>query len=352
MPAGELEEFLTVDGAGAGTLRKSGGLLRQRAAVGAFLAVLGAACLLCLVVVSASHGSAGARNTSNGLGVSLNEAKVAPTSQEAEFLGAKASHALAALAAYYRSAENAEELFHTLVGEEGSSEFARKVAKKLREKNSSEWASEMRQTINQVLPHTLLNKTTLTAKEREELSRMLNSSGLVHDRHDGNICADDEELFHKLCYKKCRLFDNGKFPYRSTPFSCCETSPCGLFNHRLRMKICSGYNVAGDSYKDACPHTPGACLDNEELYLGKCYKRCSILTNLSFPFRLAPATCCKVPAKVACMNPALSKVSLDFSVGGGRYFGDATSPSQPHFPIPKLTEAGAEDTSVFDLSGA
>ena len=31
--------------------------------------------------------------------------------------------------------------------------------------------------------------------------------------------------------------------------------------------------------KKRCPHTPGACLKDEELYLGTCFKQCSILTN-------------------------------------------------------------------------
>merc|ERR1712217_813738 len=185
-----------------------------------------------------------------------------------------------------------------------------------------------------------VNKTNITAMRIAAIRSMMNLSDTTPDinRHDGNVCADDEELLGSLCYKKCSKFDDGIYPVRTTPFSCCQSKPCGLLNQKISMKLCSGYNVAGDSNKDACPHVPGACLKNEELYMGTCFKKCSLLTNFVFPFRLAPATCCKKESKLACMNPLLSNTSSDFNVGGGDFYGDLTSPSQPHKPIPTLTE--------------
>merc|ERR1719221_1116008 len=110
--------------------------------------------------------------------------------------------------------------------------------------------------------------------------------------HDGNTCEDKEEHFGGLCYKKCSLLTGGENPIRTSPWTCCERHPCGLHNQKGTVGheiFCDGYDVSAEG---ACPHKPGACLEDEELFLGICYKKCSILTQDSFPNRVTPVTCC------------------------------------------------------------
>jgi len=84
---------------------------------------------------------------------------------------------------------------------------------------------------------------------------------------------------------------------------------------RIGLKIaCTGYAVSGEG---KCPHTPGACLDNEETMLGVCYKKCSLLTNKNYPYRVGPATCCKMGG-LSCLYFWKTYTSKEFDVGGGR----------------------------------
>jgi hypothetical protein len=79
--------------------------------------------------------------------------------------------------------------------------------------------------------------------------------------------------------------------------------------------VCTGYAVDGEG---KCPHRPGSCLANEEMMLGVCYKKCSILTNQEFPHRVAPATCCKAGGISCLLFPWKSYTSKEYAVGGGR----------------------------------
>lgn len=159
--------------------------------------------------------------------------------------------------------------------------------------------------------------------------------------HDGNVCGQDEEMFAGLCYKKCALLANG-FPIRTSSFSCCASHPCGLQNQKVSVSMpCSGFDVGGDinGEEGECPHAAGTCLQDEEMLLGLCYKKCVILTNGAFPFRVAAATCCKTTG-FGCLNPMnLVTDFVRFNVGGGLNDGDPRTPGQPHQPMPELTEA-------------
>jgi len=138
----------------------------------------------------------------------------------------------------------------------------------------------------------------------------------VENLHDGNVCKGDEELLAGLCYKKCRLLTGGFSSVRTSPWTCCNQRPCRL-NQQLKIGMrvaCSGYDVSSDG---ACPHRPGACLDDEELWLGVCYKRCRLLTDDEYPNRVAPATCCKTSG-LSCLDFRKDYTSHEFAVGGGR----------------------------------
>lgn len=161
------------------------------------------------------------------------------------------------------------------------------------------------------------------------------------DRHDGNLCLDDEELFQGLCYKQCSLLTTGEYPVRTSSWTCWKgrngTVLGGLFAFKSHGRLpipCKGFDVAGDSTGGGCPHSPGACLNDEELYLNYCYKKCSLLTDSVYTHRVAAATCCKVSGWRCIFS---SRTSKEFRVGGGKSVGGV--PPSIHKPLERLTEA-------------
>ncbi|OLQ12606.1 hypothetical protein AK812_SmicGene3434 [Symbiodinium microadriaticum] len=160
--------------------------------------------------------------------------------------------------------------------------------------------------------------------------------------HDGNICADDEEYFEDLCYLKCSLATKGTHPIRTSAFTCCKSEPCSFDNTEINMSPCDGFDVSGNLHgqHSACPHGEGTCLEDEELLLGMCYKKCSILTDGRFNHRVAATTCCSETG-LACFNPMNLKTDfVGFAVGGGKGDGSQATPSVPHLPMKELTEKG------------
>jgi hypothetical protein len=174
---------------------------------------------------------------------------------------------------------------------------------------------------------------------REEMREMLFPP--LH-RHDGNICYDDEETHAGLCYKRCDLLTFGTHPFRTSAFSCCSRPPCQWDQTEYRVSICGGFDVSGDMANGICPHIPGACLANEELLNGLCYKRCAILTEGEYMFRTGPSTCCKFRSQLACTAGAegpggkYAVMSTRFATGGG--LGTAEMPSAVHPPIGGMAE--------------
>mmetsp|Transcript_12221 Transcript_12221/g.35038 ORF Transcript_12221/g.35038 Transcript_12221/m.35038 type:complete len:280 (-) Transcript_12221:179-1018(-) len=171
--------------------------------------------------------------------------------------------------------------------------------------------------------------------------------------HDGNPCADDEEFFGGLCYDKCAALTDGKYAFRQSAWSCCNKANCGPNIFALHtccvthMGICSGYDIAGVQEGDKiCPHKPGACMADEELFLDLCYMKCSLLTKGLYPYRTAPATCCKSSHGLGCLLEEGAKDGLDgqaitnaeLAVGGGCGDNKDSTPCQPHEPQQSLTE--------------
>jgi len=162
---------------------------------------------------------------------------------------------------------------------------------------------------------------------------------------DGNSCQDDEEEFMNLCYKKCSILTQGTHRYRTSAFTCCQAdskSQCSLTNQQVNTKICGGFDVSGNinGQESACPHKFGTCYENEELYLGVCYKKCSILTNSEYSNRISPLSCCSETG-FSC-NPLgfgeNVKSSTSFNVGGKD---TASSNVAPHYPDQSITEASS-----------
>lgn len=161
------------------------------------------------------------------------------------------------------------------------------------------------------------------------------------EMHDGNTCEDNEEIHRSLCYKRCSLLTNGKYPIRNGPFKCCQSRPCGLANQLISgapVAPCQAFDVNGHG---GCPHAPGACLTDEEYWLGVCYKKCSILTEDAYPHRSSHIACCKSANVRHCAPPSDNvKVSDLFGVGGGSGDGHLSTPARVHRPMPALTEEG------------
>lgn len=171
-------------------------------------------------------------------------------------------------------------------------------------------------------------------------------SAPLEDMHDGNTCGDDEELLNDLCYAKCSLLTHGSHPIRTSSFSCCESHPCSITNTKVNMKPCAGFDVAGNinGEEGACPHPEGTCLQDEEVLLGMCYKKCSDLTQGKYPHRLAATTCCSTTG-FGCLNPSNLKTDFfNFPVGGGEGDGNKATPAAMHPPLTSLTEKGLPTT--------
>jgi len=184
----------------------------------------------------------------------------------------------------------------------------------------------------------------------------------LESRHDGNVCDTEEELWGGLCYRRCALLTGGQRPIRKGPWTCCNHQPCnnikqvaektlvdpvaaakmclghcdGSFGSSV---ICNGYDISGDG---SCPHKPGACLTDEELYLGICYKKCTLLTNGTHPYRSAPATCCSEKSELRCMKAGASITDAAFNTGGGAGDSAHDASARSHLPDQALTEASGQ----------
>mmetsp|Transcript_50281 Transcript_50281/g.106859 ORF Transcript_50281/g.106859 Transcript_50281/m.106859 type:complete len:298 (+) Transcript_50281:80-973(+) len=173
----------------------------------------------------------------------------------------------------------------------------------------------------------------------------------LENMHDSNVCSDDEEETGGLCYAKCASLTNGVYPYRKSGWECCKKETCnalfGMFTCcKTSPGMCSGFSVAGGREgTKACPHGPGACLSNEELYGGLCYMKCSVLTGDIYPHRVGASACCKTQG-IRCMSevgvedglPGMTIMNQTLAVGGGCSDKSDATPCQPHEPLVDLTE--------------
>eukprot|EP00930_Biecheleria_cincta_P020511 TRINITY_DN1541_c0_g1_i10.p1 TRINITY_DN1541_c0_g1~~TRINITY_DN1541_c0_g1_i10.p1 ORF type:complete len:486 (-),score=94.21 TRINITY_DN1541_c0_g1_i10:407-1864(-) len=162
--------------------------------------------------------------------------------------------------------------------------------------------------------------------------------------HDGNKCPDDEEEYPKTggtCFKRCSELTGGAYPIRSTAFSCCKSEPCSVSNSKIHLGFCGGFDVAGDAEGNGCPSSEGACLKDEELLGGICYKKCSSFEGGDiYHHRVAPNICCSSTG-MRCLLPSYFKFSAKFAEGGGEGDSNSATPAMAHAPIQKLTEVTA-----------
>eukprot|EP00933_Yihiella_yeosuensis_P082161 TRINITY_DN95941_c0_g1_i1.p1 TRINITY_DN95941_c0_g1~~TRINITY_DN95941_c0_g1_i1.p1 ORF type:complete len:458 (-),score=69.85 TRINITY_DN95941_c0_g1_i1:68-1393(-) len=161
-------------------------------------------------------------------------------------------------------------------------------------------------------------------------------------------CLDNEEELNGLCYQKCSILTRGKAPYRKAPTICCKTSTflCAFLPGSTVES--SGLAIGGGEALESSPHIPGSgydCLDNEEPYIGLCYKKCSSFRDGALPLRTGPNTCCSGTVIEDCINSdpnTKTELSADFGVGGG-----TGAKSEPHFP----TDISNNNTDSSPLQG-
>ncbi|OLQ10053.1 Armadillo repeat-containing protein 2 [Symbiodinium microadriaticum] len=167
-------------------------------------------------------------------------------------------------------------------------------------------------------------------------------------------CLVYSEQFEGLCYSKCSILTGGMKPVRCAahicePLDSSGENKCHLSADAINAILsspslmpCQGFDVAGAKEgAKRCPHSPGSCMKDEELYLGTCFKKCSMLTNGVFPHRKAFATCCKATSLFQCLMPGYSKTDEAFTEGGGFGDHDPSTPNKAHAPMQSLTEAGS-----------
>jgi hypothetical protein len=200
------------------------------------------------------------------------------------------------------------------------------------------------ETAATLIEETNFTKIYLTTKDVLDKIKGLRGKSLTgrnNSLQDGNPCPDDEESFGGLCYQTCTTLTAGKFPIRTTAFSCCMNEPCSFFNSKFSSPLhyCQGFDVGGhDTY--GCPHGPGDCLVNEEFQMGSCYKMCAVLTDGEYPYRSSADSCCSKNDYVECLDPQNYVSDATFDVGGGdEELGEELG--QVHPPIPALAEEQA-----------
>eukprot|EP00929_Paragymnodinium_shiwhaense_P053982 TRINITY_DN2705_c0_g2_i1.p1 TRINITY_DN2705_c0_g2~~TRINITY_DN2705_c0_g2_i1.p1 ORF type:complete len:297 (-),score=68.63 TRINITY_DN2705_c0_g2_i1:291-1115(-) len=161
-------------------------------------------------------------------------------------------------------------------------------------------------------------------------------------KHDHNTCDDSEELYAGLCYTKCSVLTGFSAAHRVSAFTCCPTPDChgNVFKMKTSSLVpCQGYDVSSADMGKACPHEEGACLKDEEQFLGECFETCDKLTEGKFPKRIAAATCCNPDAEGGCLNLGNDRTKSALNVGGGGGDGDASTPAEAHMPLKSLTES-------------
>jgi len=139
-----------------------------------------------------------------------------------------------------------------------------------------------------------------------------------------------------------------------TAFECCAHKPPCLTGASINTKVCDGYSVSSDIVGGGCPHTPGGCLKDEELFEGMCYMRCSLLTYGMLKYRGSSSSCCKQRFLFNMLEPGVCDTDAKYDIGGGQGDGDQSTPSTAHMPLMRLLlkegRNGVSKEDATDLS--
>ncbi|CAK0869174.1 unnamed protein product, partial [Prorocentrum cordatum] len=126
-------------------------------------------------------------------------------------------------------------------------------------------------------------------------------------------CKKIEELYGGMCYIKCSILTNGTHNYRLSGLSCCNgTSAMNCFYNPSQISTKSWYAAGGGRFATKAPGNSTKCSNPEtEEHAGMCLKKCSLLTDGEFPYRVTVATCCKEKS-LKCLQASYRKTSAAF----------------------------------------
>lgn len=114
------------------------------------------------------------------------------------------------------------------------------------------------------------------------------------DLWPGWPCGPEEEIFDSECYMTCEKISGGKLKFRADPCKCCADERCLQTPPPADSKPvmdCGLYDKAADGQGAHQPILPDCPYEDEEIFEGLCYTKCSLLTMGKYPIRTAMNTC-------------------------------------------------------------
>lgn len=114
------------------------------------------------------------------------------------------------------------------------------------------------------------------------------------DLWPGWPCGPTEELYDSECFLSCDNITDGALPFRAEPCKCCKNSTCLLSPPPPDAESaidCKRFDKAADGRGAHQPMLPDCPYEDEEIFEGLCYTRCSLLTMGKYPIRTAMNTC-------------------------------------------------------------
>eukprot|EP00930_Biecheleria_cincta_P022186 TRINITY_DN16240_c0_g1_i1.p1 TRINITY_DN16240_c0_g1~~TRINITY_DN16240_c0_g1_i1.p1 ORF type:complete len:298 (+),score=43.03 TRINITY_DN16240_c0_g1_i1:83-976(+) len=154
-----------------------------------------------------------------------------------------------------------------------------------------------------------------------------NSNNEDADLWPGWPCAIGEEILFGKCYRTCANLTDNKLPFRAGACTCCQSIDC--LNSSVPSETdCSKFNLGANGLWAHEPFLPDCPYENEELYEGLCYSKCSLLTMGKYALRTGVNTC------------SGDKYKSNWTVGLGfcSGFGIGGTKCMPH--IPKAARQG------------
>lgn len=129
-----------------------------------------------------------------------------------------------------------------------------------------------------------------SGEKRNSMARP-NSSA---DLWPGWPCGPDEELYDSRCFLTCANISGGKLTFRAAPCQCCADERCLQTPAPPDSKPvmdCGLFNKAADGMGAHQPLLPDCPYEDEEIFEGLCYTKCSLLTMGKYSIRTAMNTC-------------------------------------------------------------
>jgi len=141
-------------------------------------------------------------------------------------------------------------------------------------------------------------------------------------------CGLGEEILFSKCYRTCANLTDNKYPFRAQPCKCCTDITC-LKNVPVPpgkkpdfVVDCPAFDVGANGISSHRPYLPDCPYENEEMYQGLCYFKCSDLTMGKYPLRTGVNTC----------SGDTYKSNWTMGLGPCNGFGIGGTKCMPHIP--------------------